>query len=185
MGFMDWLLGKPGPGPAPMPTTSSESDNYVLGRPTGTPIRTWVVAHQNGEHFCTFEIYESGRRYRLWCAKGWVENHFYIYQAEDGAYRTLKCALHAATISIMPLVAGVFMSKLRSMNTGEPWDLQEPKALHIADVTFIEQIGGAFPLGQIYFDEDRMEVVEWLITDPDTNKRCDPPVFTVHVDANG
>jgi hypothetical protein len=160
----------------------------VMGNfdPKETRFRHWVIVLADGKTFGQIDVYQAEARFRLTCSIGDSEQIPCTFKAEsDGTYRTLKAALHGALLSLAPGVAAVFGSKLNSMNTGEPWTIKEPKALNVAELSFQEQTGGAFLLGQIYFDEERLELVETLITDPDTMRRCDPPVFTVHADANG
>jgi hypothetical protein len=150
-------------------------------------VRNWAVALADGKHFASYKIYQTELGYTALSVDGYRAGNYCDSASENqtGIYVDLKGALHGVMTELSLLCCFVLASKLDSINRGEPWSKRNPQRLLFIEATWINENKGVFLLGEIYFDEERLDVSERFIMDPDTLKLYDPPAFRILADGNG
>ena len=165
MGFLNKLFGN---------STSTEQKKPISTmQVTGKRVRLWGVSYEDGTSFGTYAIYQSARGFQIECTAGAFTGLPVQAGSIKGFYPDLKAAMHGCLCQLSTLVCVVLNAKVDSLETGQPWEIRNPQQLILLDTTWVKEAKGVFPLGQVFLDEGKLEVVEALMADPDTCKKYD------------
>lgn len=164
MGFLNKLFGNS--------AVPSQKKSISVIHPQGKRVRTWFVGEHDGNQFCVYAIYQSEQGFQVFSIEGALPG-LVKAGSVDGFYPDLKAAMHGCLLQLAFLVYIVLSAKVESLKSGKPWGIRNPRQLILLEATWAEEAKGLFPLGQVFFDEEKLEVVEALVSDPDTGTHYD------------